>query len=114
LDQNPWVREFPASITVCDRDGIIIEMNDQSTQAYAQYGGRDLIGTNLFDHHSAESREKLLRLLAQDKSNVYTVEKNGVKKLIYHTPWHQDGKVAGLVEFMLEIPFDIPHYVRGE
>ena len=42
----------------------------------------------------------------------YDVFKNGVKKLIYQTPWMKDGKPAGLVEISLEIPFDMPHFVR--
>mgnify|MGYP000371069624 CR=1 FL=1 len=41
------------------------------------------------------------------------VEKNGVKKLIYQTPWYQDGKYSGFVELALEIPFQMPHFVRG-
>jgi len=46
------------------------------------------------------------------ESNTYTVEKNGVKKLIYQTPWFEDGKVAGMVEFSIVLPTEIPHYVR--
>ena len=39
-------------------------------------------------------------------------EKNGVKKLIYQTPWYENGEFMGLVEFSLEIPFEMPHYIR--
>jgi hypothetical protein len=35
-----------------------------------------------------------------------------VKKLIYQTPWMKDGAFAGLVEISLEIPFEMPHYLR--
>jgi hypothetical protein len=43
---------------------------------------------------------------------VYTIEKNGVRKLIFQAPWFQDGKYAGLVELALEIPAEMPHFVR--
>jgi hypothetical protein len=36
-----------------------------------------------------------------------------VKKLIQQTPWHEKGEPAGLVEFSLVIPFDLPHFVRS-
>ena len=42
----------------------------------------------------------------------YTIEKNGVKKLIYQIPWYENGEFMGLVEFSLEIPFEMPHYIR--
>ena len=45
--------------------------------------------------------------------NIYTIEKKGIKKLIYQAPWFQDGQLAGLVELSLEIPFDMPHFLRG-
>jgi hypothetical protein len=32
--------------------------------------------------------------------------------MIYQAPWFKEGKVAGLVELSLEIPFDLPHYIR--
>ncbi len=45
--------------------------------------------------------------------NVYTIEKNGIKKLIYQSPWYENGEYAGFVELSLEIPFELPHFVRG-
>jgi len=47
------------------------------------------------------------------ETNVYTIEKAGIKKMIYQTPWYQNGKVAGLVEISIEIPFDMPHFIRS-
>ncbi len=40
------------------------------------------------------------------------IGKNGVKKLIYQTPWIENGEFRGLVELSLEIPFEMPHFVR--
>lgn len=55
---------------------------------------------------------KLVQLIKEQATNAYTIEKNGVKKLIYQTPWYENGEFMGLVEFSLEIPFEMPHYVR--
>lgn len=52
-------------------------------------------------------------LLDSGGSNAYTIEKKGLRKMIYQTAWKVDGKVAGLVEISMVIPSDMPHYVRG-
>ena len=108
-----WVKEFSGSITVCDPDGIILAMNDKSRQAYQADGGEKLIGTNMLDCHPEPARAKLQRLMDTQTANVYTIEKNGVKKLIYQTPWHQDGQYAGFIELALEIPDQMPHFIRS-
>ena len=50
---------------------------------------------------------------AGGENNAYTIEKGPLRKLIYQTPWYEKGEIAGLVEFSLEIPAEMPHYVRG-
>jgi transcriptional regulator with PAS, ATPase and Fis domain len=110
---HQWVNEFQGAITVCDMDGTIIEMNERSKETFAKYGGADLIGKSLMDCHPPAAQEKIRELLASGKTNAYTIEKNGVKKLIYQTPWYKDGKRAGLVELSLEIPEEMPHFKRS-
>ena len=113
MAEHSWVQEFPGAITVCDRDGIILEMNDKSAKVFEEDGGRQLIGANLLDCHPEPARVQLEELLETQQANVYTIEKNGVKKLIYQTPWYQDGQYSGFIEMALEIPFQMPHFVRG-
>ena len=108
----PWPKEFPAAITVCDAAGRILEMNDRADQTFAKDGGRALVGSSLLDCHAEPSRDKLLELLAAPKVNAYTIEKGGVKKLIYQAPWFEDGKFGGLVEMSLVLPDVLPHFVR--
>jgi transcriptional regulator with PAS, ATPase and Fis domain len=110
---HTWIKEFPASITVCDAEGIILEMNDKAAKTFESDGGYKLIGSNMLDCHPGLSRKKTEILLAAQVKNVYTIEKNGVKKLIYQSPWHKDGVYAGFVELSLEIPMEMPHFVRG-
>jgi transcriptional regulator with PAS, ATPase and Fis domain len=110
---HQWVKEFSGAITVCDPDGIVLAMNDKSLQAYQEDGGEKLIGTNLLDCHPEPARAKLQHLMDTQTANVYTLEKNGVKKLAYQTPWYQDGRYAGFIELVLEIPDQMPHFIRG-
>ena len=110
--ENAWVKEFPGAVTVCDAQGIIPEMNDKAELTFAEDGGRALIGQNVLDCHPEPSRSQLRDLLAEGKPNIYTIEKNGIKKLIYQTPWYTDGKYAGFIELSLEIPFEMSHFVR--
>ena len=112
MDEFQWIREFPAEITVCDSRGILLEMNDRSALAFEKDGGRALIGKNILDCHPEPARTKTRTLLETRQKNVYTIEKNGVKKLIFQSPWYRNGQFAGLVELELDIPFDMPHFVR--
>ena len=112
MTSHSWVREFPGAITVCDPEGIILEMNDKAVKAFQDQGGGALIGTNMLDCHLEPARTRTERLLEIRQANVYTIEKAGVKKLIYQTPWHREGEYCGYVELSLEIPADLPHFVR--
>ena len=67
----------------------------------------------MLDCHPEPSRTKTERLLKAREKNVYTIEKNGVKKLIYQSPWYKNGEYAGFVEMSLEIPFELPHFIRS-
>jgi transcriptional regulator with PAS, ATPase and Fis domain len=113
MNENEWIKEFPAAITVCDEDGILLEMNDKAAKTFESDGGRKLIGSNMLDCHPEPARTETERLLASREKNVYTIEKNGVKKLIYQSPWFKNGKYAGFIELSLEIPFEMPHFIRS-
>ncbi len=113
MDEFQWVREFPAAITVCDEAGILLEMNDLAARTLAKDGGRALIGKNILDCHPEAARSKTQAMLATHAKNVYTIEKDGIKKLIFQSPWYRNGNYAGLVEISLEIPFELPHFVRS-
>jgi len=113
MTDHIWIKEFPAAVTVCDAEGIILEMNDKSAKTFEADGGYSLIGSNMLDCHPRQSHEKVERLLAAKTKNVYTIEKNGIKKLIYQSPWYKDGEYAGFVEISLEIPLEMPHFIRS-
>lgn len=111
---NPdWTKEAPFAITVTDADGIILEMNDKSGQTFQKDGGRSLIGKNVLDCHPEPARSKLAAMLKGAACSIYTIEKMGVKKMIVQTPWYADGRPAGLVELSIELPPEMPHFVRS-
>lgn len=104
-----FFEELPGvAITVCDAEGKILWMNDRSRIV----NGEGLVGSNVLDCHPEPARTKLVGLMTDKATNSYTIEKNGVKKLIYQTPWYEGGVYAGFTEFSIEIPMEMPHFVR--
>jgi len=110
-DEFPWAEQMNCAVTVCDANGTILYMNERSRATFASHG--DLIGKNLFECHSQASIDKIRHMLATGESNSYTISKNGQRKMIYQTPWRQNGTIAGMVEISMVIPDEMPHYVRG-
>lgn len=108
----PWFDQLPCSVTVCDTKYRILYLNDRSAELNAADGGKLLVGKNLLDCHPPKARAKLRRVMKSGRPNVYTTEKNGVRKVICQSHWKKHGKVAGLVEIAFEFPFDAPHFLR--
>jgi len=108
-----WIENFPGQITVCGPDGAILEMNELSAVNHQAEGGRNLIGSDVTACHPEPARSKVKQMLETQQANVYTIEKNGVKKLVYQTPWYDAGEYGGFIEIVLEIPFEMPHFIRG-
>ncbi len=112
MADNQWVREYKSSIMVCNVDGTILEMNAAAEAAYAGDGGRQLIGTNALDCHPEPARTQFEQMLATREPHIYTIEKRGQKKLIYQTPWYAEGRYAGFIEMQLDLPAEMPHFIR--
>lgn len=106
-----WAKETNCAITVCDSSLNILFMNDLARKTFASHGD-DLIGRNLREFHQERSLKIIDHMLSTGESNCYTIEKNGLHKIIYQTPWRNDGKIAGLVEISMIVPAELPHYVR--
>ena len=106
-----WQDEFDCAITVCDTEGVILYMNDKSKLTFAKYGD-NIIGRNLQEFHGAKSWEMICKMLKNNESNHYTIQKDGVKKIIHQKPWYENGELKGLVEFSFVIPTDMQHFSR--
>jgi len=109
---NSWSDEFVGAVTICDREGIITYMNDTSKRKFSKYGGDNLIGKNLIDCHSETSKAKLIEQLRAPTTNVYTIEKGGIKKIIHQSPLYEDGVFSGIIEIAFELPQPLPHFIR--
>ena len=96
--------ELPVGITVCDTKGIILSMNERAALIFKKSGGRELIGKNLLECHPPQAGQKVLDLYEKKQPNAYTVEKNGIKSLLYQAPWYEDGQFMGFVEFIFTLP----------
>jgi transcriptional regulator with PAS, ATPase and Fis domain len=111
--KDPWLHKFSAAITICDTEGKIVYMNEKSLSAYAADGGAELLGKNALNCHPEPARSKMAAMLETQGRNCYTVKKGRGKKLLYQAPWYKEtGEFGGLVELALELPQDLPHYIR--
>jgi transcriptional regulator with PAS, ATPase and Fis domain len=102
--QTNWFDEIPVAITVCDAKSIVVSMNDRAALIFKKSGGRDLIGKDMLVCHPEGAQKKIMELLETKQPNAYTVEKNGIKSLLYQSPWYEDGKFMGYVEFIFTLP----------
>lgn len=107
-----WTDGFLGAITVCDREGIVVYMNNWSKRQFAISGDGDLMGNRLVECHPEPARSFLKKMLVEPTPNSYTIEKRGIRKMIHQTPWMKDGEFKGVIEISFEIPMDLPHQVR--
>lgn len=106
-NQPHWSIQIPMPVTVCNKEGVILEMNTQSRLLFKNDGGENLIGKSLLDCHPEPSKTKLIQLLKSKKSNTYLSSENGVQKLIHEMPWYINGEYQGFVEILIDLPGNI-------
>ena len=105
---NDFFKGVNVAITVSDTEGIVVYQNDSSIEVNGDVRGKNMMGC-----HNERSQQIIRHMLEHAATNVYTISKKGKKKLIYQTPWYEDGAVKGLVEYSMVIPEEMPHYDRG-
>ena len=77
-----WSNSLPfVAITVSDKEGKIVDMNERSAVTFSKDGGKELIGKSLFDCHPQRAIEIINKLMTNEAVNAYTIEKEGLKKL---------------------------------
>jgi hypothetical protein len=112
MENLNWSKGLNIAVTITNLEGIIVYMNDKSLETFKSDGGEKLLGQNVLNCHPEPSRTQLEKMMKNETTNVYTIEKNGKKKLIYQAPWYEGKEYKGFVELSMEIPFDMPHFVR--
>lgn len=88
-EEYDWSESLDCAVTLCDNEGTVLYQNARSRQVNGDVRGRSLIPC-----HNERSRGIIARLLAEGGKNVYTIEKRGVRKLIYQTVWRRAGEVC--------------------
>lgn len=111
MDLATILNGLDVAITITDREGNFVFLNDKSADINAHGDTQALIGKQVRLCHNDRSKAIIERLF-QGEKNVYTITKKGQRKLIYQVPWRVDGEVKGLVELSMVIPETMPHYNR--
>ena len=102
-----WVEHYPAAVSVCNTQGVIVAINQKAAEMFARYGGKELIGSSLFDCHPEPANLLIRQLLQEQRANTYFTEKKGERKLVHQTPWYDQGHFAGLVETVIVLPTEM-------
>lgn len=110
--KQDYFEKVDVAVTICDKDGTVLDMNQKSRKTFIKPGMPEIIGQNVLDCHPEPARSLLADMLKNPRSNVYTVEKEGVKKLIFQTPWYNGDEYAGFMELSIVLPEIIPNRVR--
>ena len=103
-----WAKEMDSAVCVCDLKGIVTYMNAKGKVDY----GSDLTGKEIFSCHPEPAKAKFTALMASGKENIYSIEKNGIKKMVYQLPIFENGRLSGYAEIVKQLPAEVPHYVR--
>ena len=106
--QFSWSKDYPAAVTVCDTEGIIIFMNQRSMEQFQKRGGEQLLGTSLFDCHPESANRIIRKQLTTHEPNIYITQSKSGRKLVQQVPWYKDGHFAGIVETVAPIAGEIP------
>ena len=58
-----YFKEVNLAVTICDKEGKILEMNDKSRKTFLKPGQEDLIGKNVLDCHPEPAHSLLADML---------------------------------------------------
>ncbi len=64
---NDWIDGLPGMISVCDTEGKILVMNKKIADYFASSGGKNLIGSSMFDCHGPDFGAQVRKLLEDRK-----------------------------------------------
>lgn len=92
-----WADDTNCAVTVCDTEGVVIYQNKQSISVNGEYRGKSMLPC-----HNERSKGIIARILEKGDTNAYTIEKKGIRKMIYQTAWRrEDGTVGGIIELSM-------------
>ena len=74
--------------------------------------GFDLIGHSAITCHKEPTQSKVRKIYKEQQFNIYSIKLGGKKQLVYQAPYFIGGKFSGIVEMVLDLPDDMPHFDR--
>lgn len=108
-----WIKDFSVAVVICDRKGVLTYLNEAAAAMYAPFGGYALLGKSVCDCHKQATNDKMNEIMETRKPHTYSIERNGVKRLIHQVPHVVNGEVVGIIELAIIVPFEFPHFVRS-
>lgn len=92
-----------SSVVICNLEHEILYMNPASIKDYEKRGGDKLIGKNLLDCHTPDSREKIKQVVAwfqesEEHNLIHTFHSERQNKDVYMVALRDDKKLIGYYE----------------
>jgi transcriptional regulator with PAS, ATPase and Fis domain len=111
--QDSWWNEIDAAVTVTDARGVIQWMNEASEEQFSDDGGRELLGTSVFDCHPEPSLTMVRDLYKTRRSNHYVVRKGERLSAVHQIPRFDGETFQGFVEIVCPLPGQLYEVERG-
>ncbi len=95
-----------AGVTVADEEGRIIFLNDRAVAHYGAHGGKQLVGTNLYDCHNPGSQAKIRELYSRYRAGDLTPTRyhknkgDSIAQSIVYIPIVYEEQFRGVAELM--------------
>jgi transcriptional regulator with PAS, ATPase and Fis domain len=103
VNTENWYSEVDFPVTLCDKNGFIVAMNQASIKLFEPDGGASLIGKSLLNCHPEPAKSMLTKMLKTKTAHTYIDRTNMGSTLVHETPWYIDGKYMGFVEILINL-----------
>jgi len=101
---NEFLYEADFVVSVCDRNGTIIYMNQKAEKIFEEDGGRDLIGSDILDCHPEPSKSQLKEMMTTHETQTIFKGNGPDRRMIHQTPIYKNGEFDGYIELIIPIP----------
>jgi hypothetical protein len=108
-----WINEFQGIITICDRTGKIVYLNNRAIKNFEKDGGINLLGSDIYACHPEAASIKLRKLIENCETNIYYTLRNRVRHLIHQSPLFEKGEYKWFAEFIFDIPEETITHIRS-
>lgn len=108
MNQLPLIpdyhKEVDFTISICDKEGKIVYLNDRGVETFKDDGGLELLGSNILDCHPEPSKSQLKEMFISHETNFIFKGQGSSRRLIYQTPIFKEKEYNGYMEMIIPIP----------